>query len=74
MTTRTYDVAGLTCDHCVQAVTEELATLEGVRRVAVRLDAGGTSAVLLESAVPLAPEYVVAALVRAGDYRLLGAP
>jgi copper chaperone len=38
-TTR-YVVTGMTCDHCVHAVTEEVSALEGVQDVAVDLGSG----------------------------------
>ena len=41
--TTTYDVTGMTCAHCVAAVTEELSALDGVTDVSVDLVAGGTS-------------------------------
>ena len=37
MTTTTYAVTGLTCEHCVNAVTEEVSGVEGVTDVAVAL-------------------------------------
>ena len=39
-TTKTYDVVGMTCDHCVRAVTEEVSALAGVSEVQVDLAAG----------------------------------
>jgi cation transport ATPase len=36
MTTATYLVTGLTCEHCVRAVTTELKSLRGVDDVAIR--------------------------------------
>jgi copper chaperone CopZ len=33
----TYRVNGMTCEHCVRAVTEELSALSGVRSVNVTL-------------------------------------
>jgi copper chaperone len=42
-TTTTYAVTGLTCGHCVGAVTEEIGSLPGVQEVQVDLVAGGTS-------------------------------
>lgn len=36
----TYDVVGMTCDHCVRAVTEEVTAIEGVSQVVVHLLAG----------------------------------
>lgn len=73
MTTTTYAVTGLTCAHCVHAVTEELSALDGVQRVDVDLAAGGTSTVLVDSATPLDPAAVAGALDEAGDYRLVAA-
>ena len=70
MTVRTYPVTGMTCDHCVHAVTEELAALAGVRDVQVDLNAGGTSAVRVTSEQPLSDADVAAALDEAGDYQL----
>ena len=38
MTTATYVVTGMTCAHCVAAVTKEIEALVGVEQVAVSLD------------------------------------
>jgi copper chaperone CopZ len=62
-TTNTYAVSGMSCAHCVQAVSSELAKLPGVRDVDVDLDAG-TVAVTSES--PLDTEAVRAAVDEAG--------
>ena len=70
MTSSTYLVTGMTCGHCVNAVSSELKAIDGVADVAVDLDAGGASAVTVTSAQPLRPEQVRAALDEAGDYRL----
>ena len=40
MSTQTYTVTGMTCDHCVRAVTEELQKLPGVTGVDVELSTG----------------------------------
>ena len=40
MPTTSYLVIGMTCDHCVHAVTEEVTALPGVKDVAVDLDSG----------------------------------
>ncbi len=40
-TTATYTVVGMTCGHCVNAVTEEVSAVPGVTDVAVDLDSGG---------------------------------
>jgi copper chaperone CopZ len=71
MTATTYAVTGLTCEHCVHAVTEELTSLGGVTGVHVELVPGGASSVTVTSDAPLPDEVVVAALDEAGDYRLI---
>ena len=71
MTSTTYRVTGMTCGHCVQAVSSELKTIDGVRNVAVDLDEAGASAVTVTSERPIQPEQVRAALDEAGDYRLV---
>jgi copper chaperone CopZ len=38
MTHSTYQVAGMTCGHCVLAVTSQLKTLDGVSDVTVDID------------------------------------
>jgi copper chaperone len=73
MTSATYKVTGLTCDHCVRAVSEELKNLGGVTRVRVDLAPGGVSAVTVISGAPLAGEAIAGALDEAGEYRLAGA-
>jgi copper chaperone len=40
MTEKTYTVTGMTCDHCVRSVTEEVSALEGVTDVSVDLPTG----------------------------------
>jgi copper chaperone len=70
MTSTTYHVTGMTCGHCVHAVTEELKNLGGVSDVTAVLVPGGQSAVTVTSHAPLAENAVAAALDEAGDYRL----
>lgn len=67
-----YLVNGMTCSHCVTSVTEELSALPGVESVKVRLNAGGTSQVMVESSSALDLEVVRAAVDEAG-YELAGA-
>jgi copper chaperone len=38
--TQTYVVTGMTCQHCVTSVTEEVGELDGVASVDVDLDSG----------------------------------
>lgn len=70
MNTQTYSVTGMTCGHCVGAVTSELKELVGVTDVSVELVAGGTSTVTVTSASPVGETDVAAALDEAGDYKL----
>ena len=70
MTSQTYQVTGMSCEHCVRAVTGELSGLDGVREVTVELVPGGWSAVTVTSEEPLPRNAVAAALDEAGDYRL----
>jgi copper chaperone len=72
MTTTTYAVTGMTCEHCVHAVTEELSGLDGVSRVEVELTPGGESKVTVTSEAELTGQAVAVALDEAGDYRLAG--
>ena len=69
-TTQTFSVTGMTCGHCVSAVTSELEALDGVSDVAVDLVAGGTSTVTVTSASQLDRARVSSALDEAGDYQL----
>jgi copper chaperone len=72
MTSATYKVIGMTCEHCVHAVTGELTNLRGVSDVRVDLVPGGLSAVTVTSEAPLSEQQVAAALGEAGDYELAG--
>ena len=70
MTSATYQVTGMTCEHCVHAVSEELKNLGGVTGVTVALVPGGDSGVTVASEAPLTEQAVAAALDEAGEYRL----
>ena len=63
MTTTTYTVRGMTCDHCVNAVSTEVGALSGVTAVAVDL---ATGTVTVTSGQPLDPDAVRAAVDEAG--------
>lgn len=65
---QTYAVTGMTCEHCVRAVTGELSALPGVEEVRVDLAAGTAT---ITSAEPLPVESVRAAVDEAG-YELAG--
>lgn len=73
MTSTTYAVTGMTCEHCVHAVTEELTGLAGVSRVEIDLVPGGASQVTVTSENSLPSDAVAAALDEAGDYHLASA-
>jgi copper chaperone CopZ len=62
-TTTTYTVSGMTCGHCVNAVTSEISQLAGVTDVRVDL---GSGAVTVTSDAPLDAAYVAAAVDEAG--------
>ena len=72
MTSAIYRVTGMSCEHCVRAVSGELKALDGVSEVTVDLVPGGASVVMVTSEGPLAGQAVADALDEAGDYRLAG--
>ena len=49
MITTEIAVHGMTCEHCVRAVTEEVSTLDGVRTVEIELVPDGVSLVRVTS-------------------------
>ena len=63
MRTETIAVAGMTCDHCVRAVTAEVSKIAGVERVDVDLSAGAVTVVSVE---PVDLEAFAAAVEEAG--------
>ncbi|HZM74933.1 MAG TPA: cation transporter [Candidatus Limnocylindrales bacterium] len=63
MTTTTYHVSGMTCGHCVSAVSSEVGSLAGVTDVKVDL---ATGAVTVISEGPLDDTAVAAAVDEAG--------
>lgn len=69
--TQVFKVTGMTCGHCVAAVTDELSALKGVKNVAVELVKGGESTVTLTLDEPVAHTTVAAAVDEAG-YELAG--
>jgi copper chaperone len=72
MTTTTYAVTGMSCEHCVNAVTTELGSLDGVSAITIDLVASGISQVTVASDRPLSAEAVIAALDEAGGYQISG--
>jgi copper ion binding protein len=63
MTSKTYTVAGMTCSHCVGAVSAEVGRIPGVTGVEVDLAAG---AVTVTSDQPADDDAVAAAVDEAG--------
>jgi copper chaperone len=70
MTTTTYKVTGMTCEHCAHAVTSEVGALAGVSSVEVQLVPDGVSVVTVTSVTTLPEAAVGAALDEAGGYQL----
>lgn len=63
MTETNYTVTGMTCDHCVRSVTEEISEINGVSDVAVDLSTG---AVTVTSTEPVHDADVRTAVEEAG--------
>lgn len=62
----TVNVSGMTCEHCIASVKEELGELDGVREVNVDLHADGVSSVQIESDRELSSEEISGAIEEAG--------
>lgn len=59
----TYVVSGMSCEHCVRSVTEEVSELDGVSDVTVDLSSGR---VTVTSTDPLSRDSVRGAVAEAG--------
>jgi copper chaperone len=68
MSTATFTVVGMTCGHCVSAVTEEVTQVPGVSAVDVDLASGGLT---VTSDSPVEESAVRAAVEEAG-YEVAG--
>jgi len=68
VSTSTYTVVGMTCGHCVSAVTEEVSQLPGVTAVDVDLGSGGLT---VTGATPV-DETAVRAAVQEAGYEVAG--
>lgn len=60
-----YTVSGMTCGHCVNAVTEEVSAIPGVTEVNVDLESGSLKVI---SDSPIDFDRIVEAVAEAGDY------
>jgi len=69
--TAVVDVEGMTCGHCVEAVSRELGTISGVTAVSVQLEAGGVSPVTVITDAPVDDGDLRAAVDEAG-YSVVG--
>jgi copper chaperone len=63
MITATYTITGMTCEHCVRSVTEEVGAVPGVTAVDVDLASGGLT---VTSDAPVAGADVRSAVEEAG--------
>jgi copper chaperone len=63
---QSFEVAGMTCEHCVMSVTEELSALDGVQAVSVDLHPGAASTVVVSASRALTGAEVRAAVEDAG--------
>jgi len=68
MSVTTYTIKGMTCGHCVSAVTGELGRLAGVLDVKVDLPSGTAT---VTSDQPLDAQAVRDAVDEAGDYEVV---
>lgn len=69
-TTRTYTVTGMTCQHCVLSVREEIEEIAAVSAVDVDLETGTVAVTAPET---VTTEQIRAAVEEAG-YQLAGGP
>lgn len=66
MSTKIVNVSGMTCGHCVQAVTEEVQKITGVTGVDIVLNTDGASQVTISADVDLSDSDIAAAIDEAG--------
>ncbi len=64
MSTVTLSVSGMTCEHCVRAVKQEVGEISGVTQVDVEL--GTPSTVTVQSTEPISRQDLVEAIDEAG--------
>lgn len=59
-------ITGMTCDHCIRAVTDELTSVAGVTGVTIDLREGGISSATVTSVSPLSDAVLMSAVDEAG--------
>ncbi len=64
MTTTNYTVTGMTCEHCVRSVTEEVSAIPGVTDLEIDLATGALAVTTADA--PVADEAVRDAVTEAG--------
>ena len=63
MTTQRFQVPDVSCQHCINAITQEVSALPGVARVQVALD---TKTVTVEHGEQVTTDAIIAAINEAG--------
>ncbi len=66
MSSKTVNVDGMTCDHCVHAVTEEISKIPGVTDVNIDLHANAISPVTIASDQEISDSDIAEAVEEAG--------
>ncbi len=66
MATKSINVEGMTCDHCVSAVTDELNKISGVTGVNVALNTAGPTPVNIVADNDISDSDIAAAVEEAG--------
>ena len=67
MTTSTFFITGLTCDHCVNAIKEEVGEIAGVTNIEVELVKGGKSTLTIEADRPLTKIDIASEIAEASE-------
>ncbi|SDI97879.1 Copper chaperone CopZ [Arthrobacter subterraneus] len=66
MSTTSVNISGMTCNHCVASVTEELSELDGVTNVDIVLNRGGISTATISGPEELDTQKITEAVAEAG--------
>ena len=66
MSEKSIRVAGMTCDHCVNAVTEELSKISGVTGVSIELNTDAPTPVNIVADIDISDAEITAAVEEAG--------
>lgn len=62
-----YNLTGMTCEHCVAHITDEVSQVAGVDNVTVSLS---DASMQVESDAPIDDQAIAAAVDEAGDYQV----